>query len=1334
MNKLLRKVSVGILVVLFVVSCATSGAEPEKETKVITPAVEESAPAATAAPVKEEPVPAVAKEEPVSTPVKEEAAPVTVEAAPGVAAAPVKAENIVETEPSEAEKPLLETELEYMGIKAEVTAYGTHAVIRLPEGTTKADIVEILKCFPSGISTECVTYRFSDGVLELTYPSLTKDALEVLAEKAEEAFEAYIDSVIKEEKLPRYEVYVELAGGKLDKSYYPKEGLSFVDGTSVIWIRYDGKHFGVNFGGGVLEEGITVASLIEALSSGSVTAPDLVRDGYLFLGWKNERTGLIDRDFTITFDSVTDGDVYTAQFEEIINPVKSYVVNMTADGVALSGYPLMVSDDESGVLLPTPEREYYTFDGFLDSESNIVGSVSFTDKSSSDITLEASWTPVEYSITYDEEGIEYREKPVEVKAEEPKAEVVVEEAKNPGHYNVEDEFTLLPLNRDKYIFKGWIEEGEESYLADPDYRFVKGTHGDKTLVSVWQPRTYSITYIGNTSYCGPSSYVYGSGDITIVAPEAVTGMTFLGWKESGTDNEPSVTYAIDSTRGENIVLEAVWVPVEYSILYDEDGVEYREKTVEAVPEVEKVVEEPENPDHYTIEDEFTLLPLDRDKYIFMGWIEEGEESYLADPAYRFEKGTHGDKSLVSVWLAKTYSIRYRLNAADVTFNGPESYVYNTGDIAVPSPGEVEGLVFLGWREKGTDNEPCVTYTLDSTRGEDIVLEAVWKPVEYTIEYDLDGGSLPEGAVNPSSYNKLSRTFTLRSPEKRGYRFVGWQYEGMEKVNTMLFSVVFSSDWVSLALDVYEDHINISLAAADDSMIDLLEDMISEEFPYSAYDVYGSGMRIYFTLDTKDEIESLVNEFALEMGLERVRTEEQTTFVADSITIGSGSVGNLSFKAVWDIVYYNIYYDEEGVLYRVPALKEKEVTNPSVYTVNDAFTLVNPSRIGYDFVGWIIDGEEVTLARPIYSIEPGTVGDKNLLAVWKEKDYSITYDLDGGKAEDGLETSYTYSFDSVKLPTPLRKGYTFVGWMDEAEGKYISRISSFSGRDFTLRAVWKLNTYSVTYRLGGGELEMYEENPATYTVEDEGIALSNPVREGYTFKGWYEGSGRYTKKTALLKEYTIDTTRAENITLSALWEAVDYPISYSLDGGSYRFEIENPESYTIEDYVIIANPYRDGYDFTGWVIAGDRTETHTIDKRIEKGTTGALKLIATWKKSTVGLGVVTEKQKNLVVYGRDNIERPDWVVETPVVDGWYYEKAYVSESENIYEAAERARKMGAAQFAMRRGATVENTEKNLNGTPYISTSLKLNSTVFDIEIVELWVDSDGGTWVLMKAPK
>ncbi len=1342
MNKLLRKVSVGILVILFVVSCATSGVKSE----IITPVVKE-----TPAPVAKEEVPAAPVEE-ESAPL-EETAPVeetapAVEEAPVVEAAPVaavpveeeKKEAEAETKPkkakSQVERPLLEAELESMGKKAEVTAYATHASIRLPEGTTADGVAELIKSFGDEGYTNGVIYTFNDGVLGLTYPALTKETLEALYAKAEEAFKAYILSIVKEEDLPRYEVYVELEGGKLDKSYYPQEELTIDGDASSVLIRYEGKHFYVDFNDGVLVEGVTVNALIEALEAGYVTAPDLTKEGYIFLGWKNERTGVIDRNFTITFESVTDGDVYTAQFEKIILPVTSYVLNVTADGVPLIGYPVMVTDEERGVALPTPEKDYYTFDGYLDSENKVVDNVSFTENSSSDMNLEAVWTPVEYTITYDEEGVEYKEKPVEVKEEpiEEEEVVVIEEAKNPEHYNVEDEFTLLPLNRDKYIFMGWIEEGEESYLADPDYRFVKGTHGDKTLVSVWQPRTYSITYIGSDSYCGPSSYVYGSGDITIEAPEPVEGFDFLGWKESGKDDEPSVTYTIDSFRGEDIVLEAVWAPVEYSILYDEDGVEYKEKVEEPAVVVEVEVEEPKNPDHYTIEDEFTLLPADKDKYIFMGWIEEGEESYLADPAYRFEKGTQGDKSLVSVWLAKTYSISYSLNATGAVFNGPESYVYNSGDITIPVPNEIEGLVFLGWREKDSGSKPSVSYILDSTRGEDIVLEAVWEPVEYTIEYDLDGGTLPKGAVNPTTYNKLTGTFTLTAPERNGYRFVGWQYEGVENVNTMLFSVSFSSEWANLTLDVYKDHMNISLSAENDSVLSLLEESIGEEFPGLECDVYSSGISIYFTDETEGELEAFVDEFALEMGLEPVKAEEETTYVADSITIGSGTVGNLSFKAVWDVVYYNIYYDEEGVLYRVPALKEEVVTNPTVYTVNDAFTLVNPGRLGYDFVGWIINGEDVTLARPIYSIEPGTVGDKSLLAVWKEKDYSITYNLDGGKVEGELETSYTFSFDSVKLPTPSRKGYTFVGWMDESEGKYISRISSFSGRDFSLKAVWKLNTYSVTYRLGGGELEMYEENPLTYTVEDEEDVLSNPVRKGYAFKGWYEGNGRYTKKTALNTEYTIDVTRAENITLNALWEPVEYSISYVLDGGSYRFEIENPVSYTIEDYVIIANPYRDGFDFTGWVVAGDKTETHTIDKRIEEGSTGDFKLIATWKKSTVGLGVVTEEQKNLVVYGKDNIARPDWVVETPTQAGWYYEKVYVKESENVYEATETAKKMGVAQFAMRRGASVDNIEKNLNGTPYVSTSLKLSSTVFDIEVVELWVDSDGGTWVLMKSPR
>ena len=189
MNKLLRKVSVGILVVLFIVSCATSGVKSEKEINAITPVAE--APAS----VKEEAAPAAVMEETAPAPLKEEPAPVpqaaetsakpeagtkteTVSSQVTETALKTEAETKVEEKTAEEEKPLLETELAYMGMKAEVSAYRTHALIRLPEGTTEADIVKIVKSFPSGISTEGFTYTFHDGILELTYPSLTPEFLE----------------------------------------------------------------------------------------------------------------------------------------------------------------------------------------------------------------------------------------------------------------------------------------------------------------------------------------------------------------------------------------------------------------------------------------------------------------------------------------------------------------------------------------------------------------------------------------------------------------------------------------------------------------------------------------------------------------------------------------------------------------------------------------------------------------------------------------------------------------------------------------------------------------------------------------------------------------------------------------------------------------------------------------------------------------------------------------------------------------------------------------------------------------------------------------------------
>lgn len=114
---------------------------------------------------------------------------------------------------------------------------------------------------------------------------------------------------------------------------------------------------------------------------------------------------------------------------------------------------------------------------------------------------------------------------------------------------------------------------------------------------------------------------------------------------------------------------------------------------------------------------------------------------------------------------------------------------------------------------------------------------------------------------------------------------------------------------------------------------------------------------------------------------------------------------------------------------------------------------------------------------------------------------IAFAPNGGRVSSGSKTvicGKTYG----ALPTPTRRGYTFAGWYTAKSGG--SRIGSSSvvrtTRNQTLYARWKLVKYKIQYSLGRGTNS--RSNPAGYTVVSRTIVLKNPVRKGYTFKGWY----------------------------------------------------------------------------------------------------------------------------------------------------------------------------------------------------------------------------------------
>ena len=170
----------------------------------------------------------------------------------------------------------------------------------------------------------------------------------------------------------------------------------------------------------------------------------------------------------------------------------------------------------------------------------------------------------------------------------------------------------------------------------------------------------------------------------------------------------------------------------------------------------------------------------------------------------------------------------------------------------------------------------------------------------------------------------------------------------------------------------------------------------------------------------------------------------------------------------------------------------------------------------------------------------------------------------GKAKLRL-TSSSSEYQTVDLTkyTPVRDGYTFVGWA--LNGNFVTSIDSncFAEKDaVTVTATYTKNTFEGDDRVlilnaNGGTIDGNESNKYDYVGgADSGTSMSLlpyvPVREGYTFNGWNsksDGSGQNykyiywrlwdkensaeTEKDTILYDYDGYITY-QNLTLYAAW--------------------------------------------------------------------------------------------------------------------------------------------------------------------------------------------------------
>ena len=263
----------------------------------------------------------------------------------------------------------------------------------------------------------------------------------------------------------------------------------------------------------------------------------------------------------------------------------------------------------------------------------------------------------------------------------------------------------------------------------------------------------------------------------------------------------------------------------------------------------------------------------------------------------------------------------------------------------------------------------------------------------------------------------------------------------------------------------------------------------------------------------------------------------------------------------------------------PGVETKKIgLGDSVVAVTTLTTYTDASNNEYHLIGW---SKDKTATEPLKQLGVAEEG-LTYYAVWStDAVYTVSFDMQG-MGSDQHSQQIKENGKAVKFE-PVADGYSFGGWYTEAACQNAFDFETAITKDMTLYAKWKLETYSITYEMDGGEND--ESNPTSFTIESETIVFKNPkVRVGYLFDGWYYNPDYSHVATQVSQGYFGD------ITLYAKWIPTQYEVIYAAGSrGIGTVEIDyKPHGDTLvlssEKYLYYNENYRVSFLHAGWALS------------------------------------------------------------------------------------------------------------------------------------------------------
>ena len=843
-------------------------------------------------------------------------------------------------------------------------------------------------------------------------------------------------------------------------------------------------------------------------------------ENYVFLGWYADKDYTVEFDF---YDLITEDTVIYARFEK--NPTVEFKSNV----LEYPTYYETVVYDTTCNEPQTPTLNGYTFVGWY-ADEKYMEEFDFSSSITEDITIYIKWM---------------QNPRVSFKTNVSKLELPSQTVPYNSVLENLDEPTL-----DGYTFVGWYSDSSYS----EKYNFDKAITSNTTIY-VKMALNPTVSFISNISNVVISdvSVEYGSMVDKPSLP-TVNGYNFIGYYSDG-NHSNTFNFSTSITEDTNVYLK--WEAKKYSVTFNSNGgnsissqtVSYGEYAAE--PTVSKSGYELIG---WYKDSSFTnLFDFSSDKVtdnitLYAKWgrgiiyiyfecnganavdarrLEQGSSLGNDMPLPTFEgrnfAGWYKDKTFTSSskvdantefistttlyakWNFNTYTVEYDSNGGSGTMNN-SSMTYGTPSNLRSNTFSKTGCTFLGWHTDKNATE--IKYkngesvqNLTSDNGDTVKLYAIWKANTYAVTFNPNGGSVDttnKNVIYDSAYGALP------VPTRSGYDFDGW-YNGSTKVTAATVvktagAHTLTAKWMAYPYTIV----------------------------YNANGGSGTMNNSSMTYGTPSNLRS--NAFS-KIGCTFLgwHTDKNATAIkykngesVNNLTATKG--GTVTLYAIWQANTYAVTFNPNG--------GSVDKTNKNVIYDSAYGTLPVPTRSGYGFDGWYNGSTKVTAATVVK-----TVGAHTLVAKWIAKEYTVTFDANGGSVSKKTET-VTYDEAYGSLPIPAKAGYKFEGWLLNGNIVAASTVVK-SASNHTLIAKWgDPYTYKIGYVYNGGEKISGGNYPTTYTFDNISNIVNNISDLSYLtyadynkFIGWYLDSSFNTPLTA----NAVKNLGGGDITLYAKWD-------------------------------------------------------------------------------------------------------------------------------------------------------------------------------------------------------